>query len=189
MILYCIIYCCGGEQVNIANILTVIRLAMVPVFAGLLAKDLYILAAVVFISAGLTDIADGFIARKYNMVTSWGKIADPLADKLMVITALFILTVQEKIPIAVIIIMILKEILMGLGSYLIYRNKKFVVSANWYGKLSTFVFYVAIVLTIFNSTASGAFMALAVVSALFALARYIIDYYRKNKVEKTGSAG
>ena len=161
---------------NIPNILTIVRFILIPLFALSLLNGQYIAAACIFIAAGLTDVLDGYIARRYDMITSWGKLADPAADKFMVITALTVLTIQGKIHIAVIVIMVAKEIMMGIGSLIIYRNNRRIQSAGWFGKLATVVFYCAIVLIILGSPYAGTLISLAVAAALFAFARYLMIY-------------
>lgn len=160
---------------NIPNILTAIRFLIVPVFAYFLHIKDYTIATLLFILAGTTDILDGYIARRFNIITEWGKLADPLADKFIQLTALIILTLQGKIPIPVIIIVALKEIIMVIGSLLLYR-KNVVVSANWYGKLATVIFYFAIIMSIFDFPVGNLFIILAIVSTLFAFIKYSISY-------------
>lgn len=166
---------------NIPNILTVMRLVIIPFFGIYLYHERYYLAVILFLLGGLTDILDGYIARKFNMVTSWGKLADPMADKLMQITALVLLTIQQKIPTIILVIVMLKETLMGIGSLLLYKQENFVVSANWYGKLATVIFYFAIVAIIFfdlQEPLSGVFAGIAVLATLFAFYMYSLSYWR-----------
>lgn len=160
---------------NIPNILTVFRFILIPVFAHYLYVQKYQTAVIVFLIAGLTDVLDGHIARKFNLITSWGKFADPLADKLMQVTAVALLTMQKKIPWFILAIVIVKESLMGIGGYIIYKTKKFVVSANWYGKMATVIFYFAIALIIifdFSALINNILIGIAVISTLFALFMY-----------------
>lgn len=163
---------------SIPNVLTLFRLLLIPFFGYYFYHENFIVAASIFIIAALTDVLDGYIARKFNMVTSWGKLADPAADKLMTVTALAVLTVLGKIPIYIIIIVVIKEALMTLGGYLIYKNKRHVVSANWYGKLSTAIFNVAIVLLIIGAPYGNIIISIAVASALFALFMYLLAYFK-----------
>jgi len=124
---------------------------------------------ILFLLAGVTDVLDG--TRKFNMVTSFGKLADPLADKLMQLTALTILTIQDIIPLPVLIIVVAKESFMIIGSILIYKKVNFVVQADWYGKFATVVFFLAIVLTIL--VRSGLFA-----NPYFAFFMYTIEFGR-----------
>ncbi len=173
---------------NIPNMLTALRLMLIPFFGHYLLDKQYSVAILLFLLAGITDVLDGVIARKFNMITSWGKLADPLADKLMQLTALSILTIQNIIPVPVLIIVIAKESFMVAGSILLYKKVKLVVQANWYGKLATVVFFIAIILTI--AINSGGFVnkytdalvnilvIIAVVSTLFAFFMYSREFKR-----------
>lgn len=161
---------------NIPNIITALRLILIPFMASYLFKEQYIIAAGLFLLGGFTDILDGFIARKFNLITSFGKVADPIADKLMQITALLFLTIQQKVPSVILIIVVAKEIFMVAGGILLYKKEKFVVSANWYGKLATVAFYLAIILSMFDAPYSNAFAILAVLITLFAFFMYSMEY-------------
>ena len=174
---------------NIPNILTILRFLLIPVFAYFLSSRNYLVAVLLFLAGGLTDVLDGYVARKYNLITSWGKIADPLADKLMQITAVVILSLVLKIiPIGLVLVILAKEALMGLGALVLYRQKKYVVSANWYGKMTTVIFYLAIIMLIFDEPfgrwrllgiAVNQFVFLiAVAAALFAFFMYFRSYLR-----------
>lgn len=162
---------------NIPNILTTIRFFIVPVFAYFLIVRSYAVATLLFLVAGMTDILDGYMARKFNMTTKWGKLADPLADKITQVTALAILTYQDKIPIIIVIVVAIKELLMVVGGILLYKDRV-VVAAGWYGKLATVVFYLAIVMIIFDTPFSDIFVMIAVAATLFAFIRYAISYKR-----------
>jgi len=174
---------------NIPNILTILRFVLIPVFAYFLSIRHFITAVLLFLASGLTDVLDGYIARKYDLVTSWGKIADPLADKLMQLTAFIILSQGLKIiPIELVLIILAKEILMGLGAIVLYRQKKYVVSANWYGKMTTVIFYLAIIMlmfdepfgrwTLFGVALNQLVFILAVAMALFAFFMYFRSYLK-----------
>lgn len=177
----------GGEQLNVPNILTVLRFIIIPIFAYFLCGHQYIIATILFLAGGITDVLDGYIARKYNLVTSWGKIADPLADKLMQLTALVILSLVIKlIPIELLLIILAKEIFMGIGAIVLYKQNNYVVSADWYGKMATVVFYLAVVMMLFDKPFgqwiilsipfNRLFFWFAVAVALFAFSMYVRSY-------------
>ena len=169
---------------NIPNILTVVRFILIPGFGYFLYRESYIVAIILFLLGGITDILDGYVARKFNMITSWGKLADPLADKLMQITALAILTIRNRIPIPVVLIVVAKEVFMGIGSLSLYKREHHVVSANWYGKVATVVFYIVIVLIIaFNikEPYSGIMAVFALLPTIFAFIMYINTF---NKIRR-----
>ena len=163
---------------NIPNLLTTIRLLLVPVFGKLLYSDLYIESVIVLLISGLTDVLDGFIARKYNMVTNWGKVADPFADKLMQLTSLLLLSVKKKIPFIIVIIILLKEIMMLIGTYILYTQDKLIVSANWYGKAATIIIYLVVVLIIFDTPHKTTLSIIAVIAALFSFFMYMINFLK-----------
>lgn len=176
-----------GEWVNIPNILTAIRLLIIPVFGYYLFKEQYVVSVILFLLGGLTDVLDGYIARRFNMVTSWGKLADPVADKLLQLTALVLLTIQKEIPFVILAIVALKEAFMAAGSVFLYKKQKFVVSANWYGKLATVVFYLAVIaIIIFDMSPlyNRLFIGIAVASTLFAFFMYILSFITIRKQAK-----
>lgn len=172
---------------NIPNILTVLRFILIPVFGYHLFTGEYKTAILLFMLSGLTDILDGYIARKFDMITPWGKLADPLADKLMQITALVLLTMQQRIPVVILIIVIIKELFMAIGSILLYKKQNFVVSANWYGKMATIIFYFAIIIIIvfdLSNLLNNIFISIAVLSTLFAFYMYTLSYRRISGISK-----
>ncbi len=171
--------------IHIPNIITIIRFLLVPIFVyTFYASSSYVLPFSIFIFAGFTDVLDGYIARKYNLITKWGKLLDPLADKVLQISVLFVLTDRMLIPIWIIIVVIFKEVFMIIGSGFIYSNK-IVVQARWYGKVTTVLFYLAVILMVFVNKQIGIYaFILAVVATLFSAFRYTVDY---SKILKTSS--
>ena len=132
---------------QIPNILSTIRLLMVPLFAWIFFSDIPnngFWAVAVFIAAGLTDILDGYLARRNNWITDVGKILDPFADKLMQCTVLICFYIKEIIPIWLMLIYVGKEFLMLVGSLFIFRRKRVVVKSNFFGKMAVCVFYASI---------------------------------------------
>ncbi len=108
------------KNCNVPNALTMLRFLMIPLYVALFWKGLKYWALFTFLLAGCTDVLDGWIARRYNLITNFGKLMDPLADKLMGITALFSMTVGTAqipavVPWAVLIVIVGKELLMMLG--------------------------------------------------------------------------
>ena len=170
---------------------------MVPFFGYYLYMQQYTISIIIFMLAGATDVLDGYVARKFKQVTKWGKLADPLADKLMQITALIMLTIHKIIPRVFLIIMLIKELCMVGGSIKLYKKEHFVVSANWYGKFATVVFYFAIVITmmfkIFNIDGPVPSLIVVIsilatlVAMVFAFIKYVFVYKdatKKKDVEK-----
>lgn len=133
---------------HVPNLLTILRFILIPFIVGYLNEGNYILAFVFLTISGLTDVLDGFIARKYNFITNFGKLIDPLADKATQISVLTVLALQNIIPLWILIIVLLKECILIAGASFLY-GKELVVSSKWYGKVSTVLFYVAIVSSFF----------------------------------------
>lgn len=131
---------------GLPNILTVLRLAAIP---PLLYSYLFMprfgerIALIIFLFSGITDVLDGLIARKYNLVTKIGVVLDPLADKMLLISVLTVFTIKNKIGFWVLLTMALKEFLMIFGAYMLYSNRGDVIPANAFGKISTIMFYIA----------------------------------------------
>ena len=177
---------------HIPNILTVIRFLLIPVIIFYIFTGNYILAFVFFTISGLTDIADGFIARKFNLISNFGKLMDPLADKLTQIATLASLVFTNIIPIWILLIVLLKEFIMICGASFLY-GKDVVVYSKWYGKLATVMFFIAIVISlllkqyeitgIWRNLDLGLF-TLALVSTIFSLIMYVKDLYKKGFIDK-----
>lgn len=177
---------------HIPNILTIIRFLLIPIILIYIFTGNYILALIVFTISALTDIADGFIARKFNLVSNFGKLMDPLADKLTQIATLTSLVIKNIIPIWILIIVISKEFIMICGASFLY-GKDVVVYSKWYGKLSTVLLYIAIVFSLLTKqfeltgiweNIDLALFTLAIIMTLFALVMYIKDLYKKGFIDK-----
>ncbi len=134
---------------TIPNVLTIIRMLLIPVFVVLFFKGHKIASLAVFIAASLTDMLDGFLARKLNQITDFGKLFDPLADKLMVLTALFCQCFAGVLPWSAALIVLGKELLMVAGGALMLK-KGVVVSANYFGKTATVFFMASLILSFFH---------------------------------------
>lgn len=121
---------------NLPNVLSMIRIAMIPVVAILFSRGEFRAAAMVFLLACLTDILDGYLARRFGWITDVGKLLDPLADKGMQLTVLISLAGCGRMPQTVVWLVFGKECFMFLGGLFLYK-KHVVEGANWYGKIAT----------------------------------------------------
>ena len=167
---------------NIPNILTSFRIVLVPAFALTFfsnSRHSLFLSILIFLTAGLTDILDGYIARKYNIVTKWGIVLDPLADKLMLLTVLTCLVIKGYSPIWVLIVIATKELFMIIAGVTLF-HKDVIIPANIFGKLSSVLFYVSIFIISINTAVGDFFLYFAVFSALVALINYLHFYSRRN---------
>lgn len=135
---------------TIPNWLCFLRVALIPVFTTLFIKGSYIPAFILMIVAALTDLLDGKIARKYNMVSNLGKILDPIADKLSQIAIVIILIVKfwDGYLKYILFLFIVKELLMVLGGALLMAKGMRPVAAEMWGKVATTVFYVFMIVII-----------------------------------------
>lgn len=172
---------------NLPNKLTIFRVVLIPFFLVFLYTDflgrgnLYI-AAAIFIIASLTDLIDGKIARKYNLVTNFGKFMDPLADKLLVCSALICLIQLESIPAWVVIIIIAREFIIS-GFRLIASDNGVVIAASYWGKFKT-AFQMLTVIVLILDIPNKVFIILGTVLIYVSLALTVIsliDYIAKNK--------
>nr|MDE6863846.1 CDP-alcohol phosphatidyltransferase family protein [Eubacterium sp.] len=135
---------------TIPNWLCFLRIALIPVFATLFIKGSYIPAFILMIVAALTDLLDGKIARKFNMVSNLGKILDPIADKLSQIAIVVILIVKywDGYLKYILFLFIVKELLMVIGGALLMAKGMRPVAAEMWGKVATTVFYVFMIIII-----------------------------------------
>lgn len=130
---------------NVPNVLTLMRLLAIPFLAYLIyAGDQYnTIAFIMFIAIWFTDLLDGYIARRFNQVSEFGKLFDPLVDKLFQFTTAVMMFVAGKLPLWVPLFILGKELLMIAGSAILLRKQSTVVFARWYGKIATFLFVLA----------------------------------------------
>lgn len=140
---------------NVPNVLTMLRMALIPVFIALFATGHEKLALITFIVASLTDLLDGYIARKHKLITNFGKLMDPLADKLMVCTVLVCQGVRQVIPWWAVAVVMIKELMMVIGGAVMLKNDV-VVYSNMLGKIAMCAFVAALLLSFFH----GEFTAL-----------------------------
>ena len=173
------------RSLNLPNKLTLIRVLMIPLFVIFMylpfTAGRYI-ALAVFIAASLTDTADGFIARRFGLVTDFGKFMDPLADKLLVCAALICLVRSGDIPAWVVIVIISREFIIS-GVRIIAADKGIVIAASFWGKIKTICQMVMIIFVLCNFKGNGAVVIrniliyLSVILTVFSL----LDYLNKNR--------
>lgn len=185
---------------HIPNILTVLRFLLIPFIVYYIIIDEYWLAFVFLTISGLTDVLDGFIARKFNFITNFGKLIDPLADKTTQIAVLLTLAFKNIIPFWIIIVVAVKEATMIAGASFLY-GKELVVSSKWFGKLATVLFYIAIVCSfgikywntiVADPTNSVAPLPqfdlwvyyLALAATIFSLIMYYVTFYKQGYLKK-----
>lgn len=170
---------------NLPNKLTLLRFVLVPFFVYFL---LYFpnavlgsyIAFAVFVAACLTDFLDGQIARKFNMVTNFGKLMDPLADKILVCSALICLTAMDRLPAWITILIIAREFFIS-GFRQIAAEKGVVMAASWWGKFKTTFQMIMVCLMILNIEALKVVTLIVMVISVALTLISWIDYVAKNK--------
>lgn len=171
---------------NLPNKLTVLRVIMIPFFVAFMLTDIggeygkYI-ALAIFVVASLTDLLDGHLARKHNLVTNFGKFMDPLADKLLVCSAMICLVEMQRLAAWMVILIISREFIIS-GFRLIASDNGVVIAASYWGKFKTTFQMLMIILLILDL--GGAFTLIETAVTWIALALTVIsliDYLIKNK--------
>ena len=169
---------------NLPNKLTMFRVILIPFFIVFLLMpitpyDKWI-ALAIFVFASLTDLLDGKIARKYNLVTNFGKFMDPLADKLLVCSALICLIELDKIPSWMVIIIIAREFIIS-GFRLVASDNGVVIAASYFGKFKTTFQMLAVCLMIADLPALHVVTQVVLWIAVILTVVSLIDYLVKNK--------
>ena len=134
---------------QLPNALTVLRLALIPVFVVLMlgSDDGYSWpAAIVFGVAGITDQIDGFLARRWHVESQFGKVADPLADRLMIDAAVILLWLEGRLPLVAVAVILARDLLL-LGGYKLVVPRGYDFEVNFLGKLATWVLYASLAFT------------------------------------------
>lgn len=170
---------------NLPNKLTLFRVILIIPFVLFMLTDIAgtasdWIALIIFIVASLTDLLDGKIARKYNLVTNFGKFMDPLADKLLVCSAMICLIEMERIPAWVVIIIIAREFIIS-GFRLIASDNNIVIAASYWGKFKTTFQMIMVCLMIADIAALAVLTQIVMWIALILTIVSLIDYIIKNK--------
>ena len=188
------------QNLNIPNFLTLIRLFLVPVYIVLFAMGEKYSALTVFLLASFTDMLDGRIARKYNLITDFGKLMDPLADKVMVLTAMISMSIGSKtisavIPWVAMVILFIKELVMVIGSMVLLKYE-IVVYSTMIGKVAQCFFIASLVMVYFHDwfvgLCAGWFMPLDLIflwiSVVLTLCALVVYVHRGSRAMKEARA-
>ena len=177
------------KNLNVPNMLTILRFLLLPVFVWKYLDGSVTAALVVYVVVQLSDLLDGYIARRWNLITEFGKLMDPLADKFMLLAVLICFGIKEQIPWWVIGLVLGKEALMIVGGIFALR-RKIVVAALRIGKIATGVFALAVVGMLINNQTDAlgivptALLYLAVAITFWALVVYIRNLQRVLSMRK-----
>lgn len=171
---------------NLPNKLTIMRVIFIPFFlVALLVPGIPAgkwIALVLFCAASLTDMLDGKIARKYNLITNFGKFMDPLADKLLVCSAMIAMIELDRLPSWIVIIIIAREFIIS-GFRLVASDNGVVIAAGWWGKVKTVVQMAMIIVLIcdFGGSIAAVVENVLIYAALALTVISLFDYLVKNK--------
>lgn len=175
---------------NIPNFLTILRLFMVPAFvvAYFCGEEEHWVAAAIFVAAALTDVLDGYLARKWKQITDFGKLADPVADKMMQLSAIACLCISDRIPYWILLIYVIKELLLILGGLRLLNIRKYVVYSKWSGKIATVLLFIAVIVIMVTTEQvlpkqyAGLLMTGCLVATFVAFFDYVSMYFKIKSV-------
>lgn len=178
---------------NVPNILTMLRLLLIPVYVAVFIYKSKTWALIIFLIASLTDLLDGRIARKFNLVTTFGKIADPVADKLMVTTVLLSQVLDNVLPKTAVVMVIAKEAILLFGGAVLLK-KGFVIPSEMAGKVAQVMFIASLFLSFFHDFFEKTgfpldiiFLWISVALSYVALVYYAVHAYKLIKDRKLDS--
>lgn len=172
-------------MLNIPNLLSLFRIFAIPFYIYFFLVDEYILSGIIFIIAVSTDLIDGYIARKLNMQTKLGKLIDPLADKLTVISILSLLIYVDFIPKFVAFILLTRELIIFFSSSIAYLLGKNFINPSLLGKISIAILYIALAARILNINSFSNFLLYLVIPLnLISAIDYFVKAYKKNNISK-----
>ncbi len=174
------------ENCNIPNLLSILRIIIIGPFVYYFLKDNYVMAAVMIAISGLSDMFDGYIARRFNQITKLGAMLDPVADKITLGSVVICMCIKIPVIMPIIIILLVKEILMLLAGLVLLKKHKTPPPAQWYGKVATIVFYISVAVIVFlkaiwgieNMVLTITLMCITVALMFFALIRYFILFLK-----------
>lgn len=166
---------------NLPNLLTSLRFLLIPVYIVIFAEGHMIPAFLIMVAAGITDVLDGYIARRTGQITTAGMMLDPLADKMMLITVIVSLLVSGHISWAAAAAMFLRDLGMIAGGFYFHFRGKKTVPANWMGKLTTVLFYAAIMLIFFEVPNAHVYLWGVIGFSFITSMMYIVMFKALNK--------
>ncbi len=172
-----------GRILTIPNLLSAFRICLLPVMIWLYCVEKnYVWTMYILFLSGMTDLADGYIARKFHMISDVGKVLDPVADKLTQVTMLVCLTIRFPLMAVPLFLMAVKELFMGVAGLLVIRKTGRVFGARWHGKAATCLLYLMVLVHVawidIPPAASGAFIAACVFMMAVSLIFYGVDHLK-----------
>lgn len=177
-----------SSNFNLPNLITSFRILLIPIFIYVYfrnPKENLMYSVIIFFVAGFSDFLDGYLARKNNLVTPFGTVMDPLADKLMLLTAIISYAVTDVIPYAILILVGIKETLMIVGGIIVYKMG-IINPANKLGKFVTVSFYIGILALLIQKPLGIALLFFSAILGFIAGLSYIKTTNEKRKTKNNG---
>ena len=172
------------ELLTIPNLLSLIRLIMIPVYVVIYLNGQYQLAGCIIAASCLTDAADGFIARHFNMISHVGKLLDPIADKLTQFALILCITVTYPAMLLVLVLLVIKELIQGICLLLVMRKGKALKGALIMGKICTaFLFTTLVAMVVYPYFSKNVVDAIVLVDCIMlvaALVQYLFAFFGKH---------
>lgn len=177
---------------TIPNLLTYLRIILIVPFVICFLNQNYVLAMILIGVSALSDCCDGFIARKFNQVTDLGKLLDPVADKLTLLSVMVCITIFTPVVLPVMAILVVKDIAMLIGGSRLLKKGITPPAAKWYGKIGTIFFYFSVILIVFlkavynyeNPVLSLILLSITAIVMIYALVQYYLIYLQLLKGKK-----
>jgi cardiolipin synthase len=175
---------------NLPNLLTLLRILLVPAFVGLVMAENFSAATVVFVIAGLTDALDGYIAKRFTQRTDFGAWLDPFADKFLLVSAFIVLTITGWIPVYLCILVISRDVVIVGGVVILRLSGRYVeIAPTLAGKLTTILQIITVIYVMLTGGGpGGVFTTLTLLTAIFTVYSGI-DYVRREVKIQTSGAG
>lgn len=175
-----------NENLTIPNLISAIRILLVVPFVLFFMSEKYILAFATIVLSGISDALDGLIARKFNQISSLGKILDPIADKLTLVVVIICVGILIPSIIPLVVVLVIKDVLMLLGGSYLIKKKITPPAAMWFGKIATIIFYISVTFIVFaksffkfeNHIVTMVLLIITTVAMLFALIKYTIIFVK-----------
>ena len=166
---------------TIPNILSFFRLCLIPLIIWLYCVEHnYLWAGNVLIISGLTDVVDGFIARKFNLISDLGKVLDPVADKLTQAAMLVCLLLRFPLMIIPLILLLIKETFMSVTGFMVIQKTGTVFGAKWHGKAATVLLYAMMIIHVFWSEITPVVSTVSIIACAIMIAISLVLYGRRN---------
>ncbi len=163
---------------SVPNIMSIFRILLIPAIILLYLNDYSIAAVSLIVISALTDLLDGVVARRFNMVTDLGKALDPIADKLTLGAIMISLAVKNLEFLTIVLFMVIKETLGFIMHWIIFKNGGGMHGARWYGKLSTWLLYITVGAVMMFDNLPGAILKILIIACIvsisFAMAMYTL---------------